>query len=337
MNYVNDLAGKTFYVIAFNPRWPKFLVGENITEHLKRRGAQLLEKFDKQVDYLVVGSSRAQGRADILKKAKRFNLTVLDEPKLFELLRFDLTGLKFAFTGGFELGASTLEGGPAALLKNVGAQEAALSEADFLVVGERRAKGKTAVLKQAQQQIEAGHNLQMLDEHNYVTLIATHSNISQQLDFPALVAHLRNVGNVVDPKKVDRAISMLKKEAFELYTDVTADQVAGIVKSQTHSQGYYAPWITQQGQYACYDARMGVCMGQQGGVCKHVLVLLLGLARKGDIGLQQALDWLIQAKSKKPSSDENASATMLLRYKGVEAGEVDWRPTETVPEDFYLF
>lgn len=78
-------------------------------------------------------------------------------------------------------------------------------------------------------------------------------------------------------------------------------------------------------------------MGQQGGVCKHVLVLLLGLARKGDIGLQQALDWLIQAKSKKPSSDENASATMLLRYKGVEAGEVDWRPTETVPEDFYLF
>ena len=25
----------------------------------------------------------------------------------------------------------------------------------------------------------------------------------------------------------------------------------------------------------------------------------------------------------------------LLRFKGAEAGEVDWRPTETIPEDFY--
>jgi hypothetical protein len=28
------------------------------------------------------------------------------------------------------------------------------------------------------------------------------------------------------------------------------------------------------------------------------------------------------------------SAT-FLRYKGAEAGEVDWRPTETIPEDYY--
>jgi hypothetical protein len=25
----------------------------------------------------------------------------------------------------------------------------------------------------------------------------------------------------------------------------------------------------------------------------------------------------------------------LLRYKGAEAGEIDRRPTETIPEDFY--
>jgi hypothetical protein len=28
------------------------------------------------------------------------------------------------------------------------------------------------------------------------------------------------------------------------------------------------------------------------------------------------------------------SAT-IVRYKGAEAGEMDWRPTETIPEDFY--
>jgi hypothetical protein len=25
----------------------------------------------------------------------------------------------------------------------------------------------------------------------------------------------------------------------------------------------------------------------------------------------------------------------FLKFKGAEAGEVDWRPTETIPEDFY--
>jgi len=27
----------------------------------------------------------------------------------------------------------------------------------------------------------------------------------------------------------------------------------------------------------------------------------------------------------------------FLKYKGAEAGEIDWRPTETVPEDYYAF
>ena len=28
-------------------------------------------------------------------------------------------------------------------------------------------------------------------------------------------------------------------------------------------------------------------------------------------------------------------AATFLKYKGAEAGEIDWRPTESVPEDFY--
>jgi hypothetical protein len=26
---------------------------------------------------------------------------------------------------------------------------------------------------------------------------------------------------------------------------------------------------------------------------------------------------------------------IFIKYKGAEAGEVDWRPTETMPEDYY--
>ena len=28
-------------------------------------------------------------------------------------------------------------------------------------------------------------------------------------------------------------------------------------------------------------------------------------------------------------------SAIFLRYKGAEAGEIDWRPTETIPEDYY--
>jgi len=35
--------------------------------------------------------------------------------------------------------------------------------------------------------------------------------------------------------------------------------------------------------------------------------------------------------------DKEAMSAILLRYKGAEAGEIDWRPTETLPEDFYAY
>jgi hypothetical protein len=32
---------------------------------------------------------------------------------------------------------------------------------------------------------------------------------------------------------------------------------------------------------------------------------------------------------------QNHIAGSFLKYQGAQAGEIDWRPTETVPEDFY--
>ena len=77
-------------------------------------------------------------------------------------------------------------------------------------------------------------------------------------------------------------------------------------------------------------------MGMRDSICKHSLLLLLGLAKKGELELQQALRWVAKAELKKSSNNEDASAEMLLRYKGVQTGEIDWRPTEITPEDFYL-
>ena len=46
-------------------------------------------------------------------------------------------------------------------------------------------------------------------------------------------------------------------------------------------------------------------------------------------------DWAAASKAHKPVLDKDATSETFLKYKGAEAGEIDWRPTETVPEDFY--
>ena len=45
--------------------------------------------------------------------------------------------------------------------------------------------------------------------------------------------------------------------------------------------------------------------------------------------------WADASKAHSPILDKDAMSETFLKYKGAEAGDIDWRPTETVPEDFY--
>jgi hypothetical protein len=45
--------------------------------------------------------------------------------------------------------------------------------------------------------------------------------------------------------------------------------------------------------------------------------------------------WVAKTHDAKPQLDKEVMGEIFIRYKGAEAGEVDWRPTETVPEDYY--
>lgn len=334
MKYAKRLNGKKFCIIAFNAEWPGFLEGRGYKTHLKKRGATVVEEFDSGADFLVVGSGRKKGRAEAIKKAEKLKIKVYDEIQFFKLLRHKLDGAHFAFTGGFTAGAGALDTGPEILLSSIKAKLAPIDEKlNFLVVGDRRAKGKSADLRKADEINKSGGEIQIISEHEYMNLLAVSSDEEKEMDFPRLVVKLRNN---VDAKKLDRAIKMLKKESYDLYASISDSRVSGIVKSQTLSGQYYAPWISEDGKYSCYDGEMYQCMGLQGKICKHILVLLLGLTRSGELDMQKAYDWTLSARGKGPKNDEDESATALLRYKGVEAGEVDWRPTETVPEDFYL-
>jgi hypothetical protein len=148
------------------------------------------------------------------------------------------------------------------------------------------------------------------------------------------------VEGVTDGAKLSKARQMLKAEKFQLYAEVHPGEVCGIVRSQSSGSRVYDCRLADTGKYSCCTQNLITCVVSRGSPCKHLLVLVVGLVKTGQLDPATALEWLRLAGKMgrtadgfKPDKDVVAAA--FLKYKGAEAGEVDWRPTETIPEDFY--
>jgi len=139
----------------------------------------------------------------------------------------------------------------------------------------------------------------------------------------------------LDASRLDKALKMLKKDSFQLFVDITEDNLTGVVKSQTDPDLVYSCRLTAQGNFGCCTQNLNVCGGLRGSLCKHLLVLVVGMANAGDVDADTLDDWVQRSLLHKPALDKDAMSAILLKYKGADAGEIDWRPTETVPEDFY--
>ncbi len=64
-------------------------------------------------------------------------------------------------------------------------------------------------------------------------------------------------------------------------------------------------------------------------------MLVVGLTKAGELDPAAVDRWVLASQAQKPALDKDLMSETFLRYKGAEAGEVDWRPTETIPEDYY--
>lgn len=319
--------------------WPSYHGGDPATV-AKRYGAEIVDSVD-DAEIVVLGDLRGTGRAEAKKKAERRvakdgkSLQLLDEAAFRELVRIDLTGKRFVFTGGFDCSPAGLDDG---LLARMVAPTGAVTtaeldaEVDYLVVGNRRGVGKIATQNKAEKLNQAGAQIVKLDETAFLELVRVDKPVkSGALDFAGFLSQL--YGNV-DEKKLGRALDMLRKDRFQLYSRHDATHLVGVVRSQT-SDGVYASWITPKGHYGCAQPSLDACMGLQGSMCKHLMVLVLGLAQTRQLDLVEMLGWLRLANAKGPRADTELCAETFIQYKGAEAGEIDWRPTETIPEDFY--
>lgn len=152
------------------------------------------------------------------------------------------------------------------------------------------------------------------------------------LEFAGFIAALNQK---FDAARLHKAGSMLKKEKFQLFAEVEPDSLRGVVKSQTDKDLVYSCRLTSTGDFGCGTQNLKPCGGLQGALCKHLLVLIIGLAKAGELDAATVLHWINLSSRQKPQLDQDAASATFLKYKGAEAGELDWRPTETIPEDFY--
>lgn len=150
-----------------------------------------------------------------------------------------------------------------------------------------------------------------------------------------LATFIQRLNEETDKAKLDKALSMLKADRFRLFAEVLADSVTGIVKSQGDPDLVYSCRLDATGGYACCTQNLNICGGLRGSLCKHLLVLIVGLTQAGQLDPTQVDQWIAASRLQKPVLNKELMSETFLRYKGAEAGEVDWRPTETIPEDYY--
>jgi hypothetical protein len=340
VRWAEDLNGKVFAFCGAIRRWSPHL-GASPEAAVTSRGARVSRTVDEGVDYLVVGSGAKKGKAEAVRRAERLRsegagIEVLDEGQLLHLLRPDLCGARMFFAGAFERADPGVpESQPPVLARAVGAVVVDVLDetVDYVVLGPKRAAGKAAAEKKAIELLRGGH-VHVLHEPWFYELMRDQLPPGQQSGLSALLIELNAV---LEPKRLRRALDMLKRESFALYADASGERLVGVVRSQT-TDGVYSNVLYADGRYDCCSQDMEECMGLQGTVCKHLMVLMLGLAQAGEVDVPTLAEWAGKASKRRgPAADRDVVADTFLRYKGAQAGEIDWRPTETLPEDFYAF
>ena len=135
-------------------------------------------------------------------------------------------------------------------------------------------------------------------------LVEKHAPKTQVVDDKTFIAGLRH--RVGDPSRVRKAMSMLKKDHFQLFSDISDSDVVGVVKSQTDASLIYACRLASDGAFSCCTQNLNACGGLHGYACKHLLVLLVGLVQASELDPVTADAWLEKHVIAAPKLDRDA-------------------------------
>ena len=166
-----------------------------------------------------------------------------------------------------------------------------------------------------------------------VTVGSGNPTTTSTIDLPGFIKKLTAS---TDPSRMSKVTKMLRAERFQLFSSVTDEHVTGVVKSQTDSDLVYACRLDK-------DGRVLLLHAEPQPLRRAARRAVQAPARARDRARRNRASSIRRSRmrgrrasrKKKPALDKDAATATFVRYKGAEAGEVDWRPTETIPEDYY--
>jgi hypothetical protein len=193
-----------------------------------------------------------------------------------------------------------------------------------LKIGKRAFKAELAAEKQRQKDEEAASNA-MAAQRARAEQAARQPRHEVTNSASFLHAMRTRVG---DDGRVDRAIDMLRREVYRLHHRLSANELVGVVKSQSDPDLLYAVRLRSDGTFGCCTQNLHACGGLRGRACKHLLLVLLALVRSGDLDPTLADAWLARHIDAEPTIDRDAVNQIFLLY--LTAG---WSPLDTSPTD----
>ena len=140
------------------------------------------------------------------------------------------------------------------------------------------------------------------------------------IDLPGFI---KKLGASTDPSRMSKVTKMLRAERFQLFSSVTEDAVLGVVKSQTDADLVYACQLTKSGEFFCCTQNLNHCGGLRGALCKHLLVLAVGLTQSGQLDPSLAHAWATASRKKKPALDKDTATATFVRYMETVRRTVD--------------
>ena len=141
----------------------------------------------------------------------------------------------------------------------------------------RPAQRQAAAVERARRQVDAATAKEQARQHIARKISKAVGQVSDVASF------LKALELRIEKPKIDKATKMLKASGFKLFNDVTDQNVSGVVKSQTDADLVYACRVAHDGQYSCCTQNLNICGGLRGSICKHLLVLIIGLVQAGEL------------------------------------------------------
>lgn len=93
--------------------------------------------------------------------------------------------------------------------------------------------------------------------------------------------------------KVDKAISMFKRERNLLYITRESDAISAVIKSQSHPYELeYAIKLNSDGSFFCGTQNLRPCGGLRGQICKHIILALIAVIKSKEATPNELIEWV---------------------------------------------